>query len=94
MARSMSKLQIVGRNSSLYTRMPLIYAEELGVPYEVVPIYDMTEVGPEAYAGNPALKLPILRTEAVGFIRRSEHLPGGGGAKHFRKAHRVAGSAA
>jgi glutathione S-transferase len=59
----MSKLQIVGRNSSLYTRMPLIFAEELGVPYEVVPIYDMTEVGPEAYAGNPALKLPILRTE-------------------------------
>jgi glutathione S-transferase len=58
----MSRLQIVGRNSSLFTRMPLIFAEELSVPYEVVPIYDMSAVGSEVYAGNPALKLPILRT--------------------------------
>jgi glutathione S-transferase len=57
----MSRLQIVGRRSSLFTRMPLIFAEELGVPYEIVPIYDMTAIGPEVYAGNPALKLPILR---------------------------------
>ncbi len=58
----MSELQIVGRSSSLFTRMPLIFAEELSVPYELVPIYDMTSFGPEVYAGNPALKLPILRT--------------------------------
>ncbi len=57
----MSKLQIVGRNSSLFTRMPLIFAEELSVAYEVVPIFDMTAIGAEVYAGNPALKLPILR---------------------------------
>ena len=57
----MSQLQIVGRRSSLFTRIPLIFAEELGVPYEIVPIYDMTAIGPEVYAGNPALKLPILR---------------------------------
>src|SRR5262245_27464041 len=55
-------LQIVGRSSSLFTRLPLIFAEELAVPYELVPIYDMTALGPEVYAGNPALKLPILRT--------------------------------
>jgi glutathione S-transferase len=54
-------MQIVGRRSSLFTRLPLIFAEELGVAYELVPIYDMTELGPEVYAGNPALKLPILR---------------------------------
>ena len=57
----MSLLQIVGRRSSVFTRMPLIFAQELGVPYEIVPIYDMTAIGPEVYAGNPALKLPILR---------------------------------
>jgi glutathione S-transferase len=59
----MNTLQIVGRRSSLFTRVPLIFAEELGVPYEIVPIYDMTAVGPEVYAGNPALKLPILRKD-------------------------------
>jgi hypothetical protein len=31
------------------------------VPYTLEPIYDMTVLGPEVYAGNPALKLPILR---------------------------------
>jgi glutathione S-transferase len=54
-------MQIIGRRSSLFTRMPLIFAEELGVSLDFVPIYDMTELGPEVYAGNPALKLPILR---------------------------------
>lgn len=58
----MEPLQIVGRSSSLFTRIPLIFAEELGVPYTLEPIYDMTALGPEVYAGNPALKLPILRT--------------------------------
>jgi glutathione S-transferase len=57
----MSTLQIVGRSSSLFTRLPLIFAEELAVPYELVPIYDMTVLGSDIYAGNPALKLPILR---------------------------------
>jgi glutathione S-transferase len=57
----MNKLQIVGRSSSLFTRMPLIFAEELSVPYEIVPVFDMTVLQPEAWAGNPALKIPILR---------------------------------
>ena len=61
----MTPLQIVGRSSSLFTRMPLIFAEELAVPCELVPIYDMTALGPEVYAGNPALKLPILRVEGT-----------------------------
>ena len=61
----MSALQIVGRSSSLFTRLPLIFAEELVVPYELVPIYDMTALGPEVYAGNPALKLPILRMQGT-----------------------------
>jgi glutathione S-transferase len=43
--------------------MPLLVAEELAVPYELTLIYDMTAVGAEVYAGNPALKLPILQSE-------------------------------
>jgi glutathione S-transferase len=58
----MESLQIVGRNSSLFTRIPLVFAEELGVPYTLEPIHDMTVLAPEVYADNPALKLPILRT--------------------------------
>jgi glutathione S-transferase len=54
-------MQIVGRSSSLFTRIPLVFAEELAVPYALEPIYDMSALGPEVYAGNPALKLPILR---------------------------------
>lgn len=59
----MSTLQIVGRRSSHFTRLTRIFAEELGVPYEIVPIYDMTVRDPAVYADNPALKLPILRTK-------------------------------
>jgi glutathione S-transferase len=61
----MNTLQIVGRSSSLFTRLPLVFAEELAVPYELVPIYDMAALGPEVYAGNPALKLPILRVQGT-----------------------------
>lgn len=57
----MKTLQIVGRSSSHFTRVALIFAHELSVPFEFVPIYDMTQIGPEMYANNPALKLPILR---------------------------------
>jgi len=57
----MTPLQIIGRRSSLFTRVVLIFAEELGAAYQLVPIYDMTTLSPDVYAGNPALKLPILR---------------------------------
>jgi glutathione S-transferase len=57
----MDAVQIFGRSSSLFTRVPLIFAEELGIRYELVPIYDMTATDPRAYGGNPALKLPSLR---------------------------------
>jgi len=57
----MTSLQIVGRRSSHFTRITRIFAEELGLAYDVVPIYDMTAQSPASYADNPALKLPILR---------------------------------
>jgi glutathione S-transferase len=59
-ARAAGPLQIIGRSSSLFTRVPLVFAHELGLSFELVPIHDMTEVDPAAYAGNPALKLPTL----------------------------------
>lgn len=59
----MSTIQLIGRRSSLFTRVPRIFAHELGVPLELVPIYDMTELDPAIYAGNPALKLPTLRKD-------------------------------
>lgn len=54
-------IRILGRSSSLFTRVPLIFAEELGIRYELEPIYDMTAMDPKAYGDNPALKLPSLR---------------------------------
>ncbi|WP_116811901.1 glutathione S-transferase family protein [Steroidobacter cummioxidans] len=57
----MTSLQIVGRRSSHFTRIARLFAEELGVSYEIAPIYDMTAQDAAIYANNPALKLPILR---------------------------------
>lgn len=54
-------LRIIGRRSSLFTRVPLMFAEALGVGIELDPVRDMTRLAPQDYAGNPALKLPILR---------------------------------
>lgn len=58
----METLEIIGRSSSLFTRMARIFAEELCVPYRLVPVPDMTALSPDAYGGNPARKLPVLRT--------------------------------
>jgi glutathione S-transferase len=57
----MEVIQIFGRSSSPFTRLPRLFAEELGIAYELLPIYDMTAMDPEAYGGNPALKLPSMR---------------------------------
>jgi len=61
----MIPLQIMGRSSSHFTRVPLIFAYELGVTFEFVPILDMTPIDSAAYAGNPALKMPTLRREGA-----------------------------
>jgi glutathione S-transferase len=57
----MAPVQLFGRRSSHFTRVTRIFAEELGVPYEIVPIYDMKQREPGPYSDNPALKLPTLR---------------------------------
>jgi len=52
--------QIFGRSSSHYTRVTRIFAHELGVEFEFVPIHDITSADPRVFHGNPALKLPTL----------------------------------
>lgn len=54
-------MELVGRRSSLFTRVPLLFAGHLGVELEFTVVPDMTRLEASAYADNPALKLPILR---------------------------------
>lgn len=58
----MTPVQIIGRSSSHFTRVTLLFAHELGVPFDLVPVYDMTDL--TRYGGNPAFKLPTLRSES------------------------------
>jgi glutathione S-transferase len=56
---------IVGRSSSHFTRLVRIFALELGVACEFAPVYDLSSLDARDYAGNPALKLPVLRMDEV-----------------------------
>lgn len=60
MAGRSPTLQITGRSSSHFTRLVRVFAQELGVTCEFVPVYDLASLDPRDYAGNPALKLPVL----------------------------------
>lgn len=57
---SSEDLVLVGRSSSHFTRTARIFALELGVAHRFQPVLDMTALDVAAYAGNPALKIPIL----------------------------------
>lgn len=60
--------RITGRSSSHYTRMARMFAHELGVACEFAPMHDLASLDARDYAGNPALKLPVLSCgEAVVF---------------------------
>src|SRR6185312_16251469 len=52
---------IVGRSSSHFTRLARIFAAELGVAYRFEAVLDLTSLDAHDYAGNPALKLPVLK---------------------------------
>lgn len=56
-------MELIGRRSSHFTRVPLLLAHELGVPIELIAVHDITSVDAEVFAGNPALKLPSLRRD-------------------------------
>jgi glutathione S-transferase len=54
---------IIGRSSSLFTRVARIFAVELGVDCGLQVVRDLMSADPADYGGNPALKLPSLRTQ-------------------------------
>ena len=58
-----SQLTIIGRSSSHFTRTVRIFAAELDVAYQFEVVQDLMSSSSESYAGNPALRVPILRTE-------------------------------
>jgi glutathione S-transferase len=59
----MSELVLVGRSSSHFTRTARIFALELEVAHAFRPVLDMTVLDPDAYGGNPALRVPVLVDE-------------------------------
>jgi glutathione S-transferase len=56
-----SPIEIVGRQSSHYTRQVRLLAHELGLDHVLQPIHDLLSEDPTVFAGNPALKLPAVR---------------------------------
>ncbi|MEI7037650.1 glutathione S-transferase N-terminal domain-containing protein [Fulvimonas yonginensis] len=52
--------RLVGRSSSHFTRLARLFAETLGVGCDFTPVHDLASRDPSDYAGNPALKLPVL----------------------------------
>jgi glutathione S-transferase len=54
------EITLVGRSSSHFTRTARIFALELGVPHTFRPVLDIASVEAANYAGNPALKVPVL----------------------------------
>lgn len=56
----MTTIELVGRSSSHFTRVARMFALELGVAHTFRPVLDLASVDRDVYAGNPALKIPIL----------------------------------
>lgn len=54
-------IKVTGRRSSLYTRVVLFLAESLSIPWELKPMADLRDMDAGHYAGNPALKLPVVQ---------------------------------
>lgn len=54
-------IQIIGRSSSHFTRVTRIFALELGVEHELLPVFEITATDSGVFAGNPALKIPTLK---------------------------------
>jgi glutathione S-transferase len=53
---------IIGRSSSHFTRVTRVFAAEVKVDCALQVVRDLTSTDPADYAGNPALKVPVLRT--------------------------------
>lgn len=56
----MEAVTLIGRSSSHFTRTARIFALELGIAHHFRPLLDLTSLDVDDYAGNPALKIPVL----------------------------------
>lgn len=56
------ELCIIGRSSSHFTRVARVFAHELELTCSFRAVADLTSRDSADYAGNPALKLPVLET--------------------------------
>jgi glutathione S-transferase len=52
--------RLVGRSSSHFTRVVRIFAEELGVPYQLQVVPSLMAADADMYGGNPGLRMPSL----------------------------------
>jgi glutathione S-transferase len=58
----LTKPILVGRSSSVFTRVTRIFAAEMGVTYSFRVVPDLLSEDPNQYGGNPALKMPTLQS--------------------------------
>ena len=58
----LAKPVLFGRSSSLFTRVARIFAAETNVDYSFEILGDLLSTDPGDYGGNPAMKIPVLRT--------------------------------
>lgn len=59
-----SRMNLYGRSSSHFTRIPRMFAVELELELEFHLIGDLMSTDPDDYGGHPAMKMPTLVTEA------------------------------
>ncbi len=59
------KIAIIGRSTSHFTRVAVMFAHELGIPFELEVVHDMKRIDAESYGGNPTRKLPTLRVDGA-----------------------------
>ncbi|WP_434299133.1 glutathione S-transferase N-terminal domain-containing protein [Corallococcus exiguus] len=59
---TLDKPVIIGRSSSHFTRIARLFAAELGVDHSFQVVRDLLSTAPADYGGNPALRIPVLKT--------------------------------
>lgn len=53
-------LRLIGRSSSHFSRVAALFAHELGLPFELEVVHDLTDRNEAAFGGHPGLKVPTL----------------------------------
>ena len=56
----MPDLELIGRSSSHFTRVPVMFAHEICCKFRFTPILDLASLDVSVYGGNPALRFPVL----------------------------------